>query len=739
MLLRRARTTFWSGAGSAVALILTIALLLWVNGRATALLTENDTASRLARDIRVLVLDRETGVRGFLMSRQQTALAPAVSAQVPLSRKLDSLVAITADNASQQDRAKAIGSAIYRWERGWVAAVLTDPSTLSDGSLRQRDLAGKELFDSIRSAFDSFAAGQAREAMRAARMASLARLFGISAMIVELMLLLGLLAWASRRAISQTQQVMLQQKMLEDAERTALIAKSRQQESESLLEFALNESPVGVSLRDSDLKIVRVNASMTSILGFGSEDPRGKAIDEVVSDEMADILEPAMKRVLATGVPITNVPLHGSTRAEPDRDRHFMASLFPVLLPGNAKGVGSVLIDTTQYRELEDQLAMSQKMEAVGRLAGGVAHDFNNMLTAIMSYSELILAEMDPSSPQRADMMEIVNAAERATGLTRKLLAFSRQQVLRPTLVDLNRTLTGLEKMLNRLASPDIEITYRFADKLWTVAADPTELERVITNLVLNSRDAMPDGGSLIVETSNVTIDEAYTLRHAETAPGEYVMLAVNDTGVGMTKEVREKLFEPFFTTKEKAKGTGLGLPSVYGIVKQSGGFVWVYSEVGRGTTFKVYLPRAQGEAVSPVAQEAPSAGPGSETILFVEDDDEVREIATRILRKNGYRVLEAANGADALRVCEAEARPVDLIVTDIVMPEMGGSQLAERIRETQPDARILFTSGYTEDAAVRHSFIDPGEEFIGKPFTPSQLTQKTRDVLDATRTEKIT
>jgi PAS domain S-box-containing protein len=712
-------------------------MLQLVNSWATDLLTANDTASRLARDIRVLVLDRETGVRGFIQSGQQAALAPAASAQVPLSRKIDSLVAVTAGSASQQDRAKAIGSAIYRWERGWVAEVLTDPATLSEAAVRQRDVAGRELFDSVKSALDSFAAGESRIASSALRIAGIARVFIFAAILAELFLIIGVMVWLGRRAISQTHEVMDQQAKLDNAERTAAVAKSRQQESESLLEFALNESPVGVSLRDSDLRIVRVNASMASMMGFGTEDPRGKSIDQVVSEEMADVLEPAMRRVLATGVPITNIPLHGATQAEPGRERHFMASFFPVLLPGDAKGVGSVILDTTQYRDLEDQLGKSQKMEAVGRLAGGVAHDFNNMLTAIMSYSELIMAEMDPSSPHLPDMVEIMKAAERATALTRKLLAFSRQQVLRPALVDMNQTLAGLEKMLNRLASPDIEVTYQFEPNLWTVAADPTELERVITNLVLNSRDAMPDGGSLIVETANVTIDEEYASRHAETKPGEYVMLAVTDTGIGMTKEVREKLFEPFFTTKEKAKGTGLGLPSVYGIVKQSGGFVWVYSESGCGTTFKVYLPRAEGQAVSASTPQARGKGPGAETILFVEDDDEVREVATRILRKNGYRVLEAANGADALRVCEAEARPVDLVVTDIIMPEMGGSQLAERIREARPDARILFTSGYTEDATLRQNFMEPGEEFIGKPFTASQLTKKTRDVLDASRTEK--
>jgi CheY-like chemotaxis protein len=305
--------------------------------------------------------------------------------------------------------------------------------------------------------------------------------------------------------------------------------------------------------------------------------------------------------------------------------------------------------------------------------------------------------------------------------------------VLRPALVDLNSAIDGIRNMLAQIAGKNIDLDCRLASNLWTVRADPTEIERVITNLVLNAHDAMPEGGRLVIETSNVEIDEEYAGTHADTVPGPYAMISVTDTGTGMTKDVREKLFEPFFTTKEKGKGTGLGLPSVYGIVKQSGGFVWVYSEPGRGTAFKIYLPRAEEEEETTGSVRTPRSNrkTGAETILLVEDDEEVRKVALRILRRNGYHVLEAANGADALRVCEAAGSGVDLVVTDIVMPEMGGSELAERIREKQPDARILFTSGFTEDAAVRQSFLQPGEAFIEKPFTPATLAKKAREVLD--------
>jgi CheY-like chemotaxis protein len=301
--------------------------------------------------------------------------------------------------------------------------------------------------------------------------------------------------------------------------------------------------------------------------------------------------------------------------------------------------------------------------------------------------------------------------------------------------VDLNATIESLTKMMRRITGRGIELNTHLAEPLWPVTADPDEIERVITNLVLNANDAMPNGGRLLIETANVTIDEEYAAPHADTRPGPYVLIAVTDTGSGMTREVRDKLFEPFFTTKEKGKGTGLGLPSVYGIVKQSGGFLWVYSEPGRGTTFKVYLPRAADEDDADGERLlAPRANrqPGRETILLVEDDDEVRQVALRILRNNGYNVLEASNGAEALRVAESQMLPVDLVVTDIVMPEMGGSELAERIREVRPEARILFTSGYTEDAAVRQSFLNTGDAFIEKPFTPASLSKKTREILDS-------
>ncbi len=758
---------------------LTFGWLFWLNSRSVDWVMKNERTQRMGIEARNLAVDRNAAIRGYLLTRQQVSLGPELAARAPLAALTDSIVQITAGSASQNDRAKTIVASIERWERGWAFPALADQTAASLGA--PDDLAGKELFDSIRSAFDSFLANERRIYLRGLQMRAAMERITLMAVILELVVLIAVLAWLGKRSYRHAREVLEQRETLdaqtEDLQQQAAIleeqavqleeqadeanhiarsleaankdleatvdrlknaelvahdARSQQQAAQGLLDFVLDNSPVGVSLHDRELRLVRVNKVMAAMTGMPVEAHPGKTIDSVMSEEMADTIQPLLERVLATGAAVTNVPVAGPNPDDRLSERHFLCSFFPVSLPGRTIGVGSVVLETTQYRQLEEQLLQAQKMEAVGRLAGGVAHDFNNMLTAIRSYSELLLADMEPGTLQHADMMEVINAAVRATALTKKLLAFSRQQVLRPSRVDLNSTIGGVRKMLERIAGKNIHLTCTLAPGLWPVSADPTEIERVITNLVLNAHDAMPDGGRLIIETTNVDIDEEYASTHADTAPGPYAMLAVTDTGTGMTKEVREKLFEPFFTTKEKGKGTGLGLPSVYGIVKQSGGFLWVYSEPGKGTTFKIYLPRGQWEAtVEPVRTPRSNKPVGAETILLVEDDAEVRSVALRILRKNGYRVLEAANGADALKVCEAEGIPVDLVVTDIVMPEMGGSELAERIREAQPDARILFTSGFTEDAAVRQSFLHAGESFIEKPFTPASLAKKAREVLD--------
>jgi len=381
--------------------------------------------------------------------------------------------------------------------------------------------------------------------------------------------------------------------------------------------------------------------------------------------------------------------------------------------------------------EREEQLRQAQKMEALGRLAGGVAHDFNNVLSVILSYGELILGELKPSDPLRSDIEEIRKAATRAAGLTRQLLLLSRQQVVERRVLDLNEVLLGMEQMLRRILGEDVELVVIAARSIGRVRADRTHIEQVILNLVVNARDAMPTGGKLTVETSNVVLDDAYAQNHPAVAAGQYVMMAVTDTGCGMDRAVQECIFEPFFTTKEPGKGTGLGLSTVFGIVQQSGGDISVDSEPGAGTTFKIHFPLVAAEADVIRPHVVPSTLRGNETILLVEDEEQVRTIARNILRKQGYRVLAAQHAGEALLLSERHAAKIDLLVTDVVMPQMSGPELAKRLASTRPEMKVLCMSGYTDDSIVRYGVLESGIAVLQKPLTPATLATKVREVLD--------
>jgi PAS domain S-box-containing protein len=397
--------------------------------------------------------------------------------------------------------------------------------------------------------------------------------------------------------------------------------------------------------------------------------------------------------------------------------------------------VGAIVFnyrDVTDRHRLETQLRQAQKMEAVGRLAGGIAHDFNNVLTAVFGYVDLLQEELPQSSPAHGDLAEVRKAAERAAGLTRQLLAFSRQQVLEPVVLNLNERVEDFEKMLRRMIGEDVELRLTLRQDVGNVRADPGQLDQVLMNLVVNARDAMPQGGTLILETANADLTEPYAELHQPVVAGPYVMLAVSDTGMGMTPEVKARVFEPFFTTKERGKGTGLGLSTVYGIVKQSGGYIWAYSEPGRGTTFKIYLPRvdAPAEGVHPARE--PGSVTGTETILLAEDDPTLRPLAKGVLARLGYRVLEAENAAVALAIAGEHDGAIHLLVADVVMPGASGRELARRLAESRPDTKVLYVSGYTDDAIVHHGILEPGLTFLQKPFTPAALAKKVREVLDA-------
>jgi PAS domain S-box-containing protein len=386
--------------------------------------------------------------------------------------------------------------------------------------------------------------------------------------------------------------------------------------------------------------------------------------------------------------------------------------------------------DISQRKHLEEQLLHAQKMEAVGRLAGGVAHDFNNMLTVISGYNRMILDELSPLDPLRGYAEEILKAADRAGALTNQLLAFSRRQIMQPRVVNVNTVVNQTEKMLRRLIGEDIELVLGLDPAVANIRADPGHVEQAIVNLAVNARDAMQLGGRLTIETQNVALDENYAKTHMGVKPGEFVMIAVSDTGHGMDAETRRRIFEPFFTTKEKGKGTGLGLATVYGMVKQTGGDIWVYSEPGRGTTFKLYFPQVfepVGESLDGGADQPKRSG--GETVLVVEDEKSVRDLTVKMLKQLGYVLLTASSGAEALEISAAHPGPIELLLTDVVMPNMSGRQLADSLVLTRPGTKVLFLSGYTENTVVHHGVLDPGVDFLPKPFSREGLATKLREM----------
>lgn len=497
----------------------------------------------------------------------------------------------------------------------------------------------------------------------------------------------------------------------------------------------VTNAPYGICSCDSQGKLLDANPMFVEMLHYSSASELiGQHIFSLYPDsdrwfELADFLR-------------MSAPFKGLTAEWKRKD----ATAIEVRVSGRSvrKGRKDGVVfelfaeDVTERRTLEQQLRQSQKMEAIGRLAGGIAHDFNNLLMVISGYSEFLLERVGAEPNLRGPAQEISSAAERASSLTRQLLAFSRKQMLAPRIVSLNDVVAENLKMLTRMIGEDIDLVMVPGGNLWAVRADVGQIDQVIMNLAVNARDAMPSGGRLTIETSNVTLDEDYVRIHAPLPPGDYVMTAISDTGMGMDSETQSRIFEPFFTTKG-VKGTGLGLSTVYGIVKQSGGYIWVYSEANKGTTFKIYLPRVvfAGETATQVAAptEAPKLEPGTETILLVEDEANLRYLARQFLEKMGYKVIEAADGAVAMQIAVAHEAIIHLLLTDVIMPGMNGRELAQRISEIRPNVKVLYMSGYTENVIGHNGMLDNGVRLLQKPFNLRDLKGKVREVLDATPT----
>jgi PAS domain S-box-containing protein len=510
--------------------------------------------------------------------------------------------------------------------------------------------------------------------------------------------------------------------------------------SNKLLQTIINAAPLRIFWKDAGLRYLGCNLAFAKDAGVACPDDLiGKDDYRLGWKEQSELYRADDRRVIESGIPKLS---YDEPQTTPDGDQIWLrTSKVPLRNEADETiGVLGIYEDITERKheeeektKLEAQLQQAQKMESVGRLAGGVAHDFNNMLGVILGHAELALMKMDPSQPLHADLEEIRKAAIRSADLTRQLLAFARKQTVVPRLLDLNETVAGMLKMLQRLIGEDIHLNWRPGVDLWPVKVDPSQIDQIIANLCVNARDAISSVGKITIETGNSVLDEDYCAHHAGSVPGEYVLLAMSDDGCGMDKETLSHLFEPFFTTKVMGKGTGLGLAMVYGAVKQNSGFINVDSEPDQGTTFTIYLPRHEGKAEQAWTEGAGGAVQrGRETILLVEDSPTILELAMELLTRQGYTVLAASTPGEAIRLAREHAGKIDLLMTDVVMPEMNGRDLANKLLSLYPHLNRLFMSGYTADVIASHGVLDEGVNFIQKPFSMQSLAAKVREVLDS-------
>jgi PAS domain S-box-containing protein len=509
-----------------------------------------------------------------------------------------------------------------------------------------------------------------------------------------------------------------------------VLARARFDEDRRRLSAGIEQTAESVIITDTEERVLYVNPAFERITGYARNEVIGRRLNVLKSGKQSPEFYRELRKTISAGEVwqgrFVNKKKDGTLYTDE-------ATITPVRdESGVIVNYVSVQRDVTRELQLAEQYRQAQKMEAVGRLTAGIAHDFNNLLTAINGFAELMQYELKPEDPYQRYVDRILHSGQLAADLIRQLLVFSRRQIVEPKVLDLNVVVTEMGALLRRIIGEDIQLKAKLTPDLWLIKADPAQIEQIIVNLAVNARDAMPAGGQLTIETGNVMLDPNYVAHHLEARPGDYVLLALNDTGIGMSEEVKAHIFEPFFTTKEEGKGTGLGLATIYEIVKQCGGNIWLYSEEGQGTAFKIYLPRAV-EAVTPLPprDQVGELPRGEETILLVEDDVGVRTLEVQVLRQQGYTVLEAADGEEALHLAQTHAEDIHLLLTDVVMPHMSGRELANRLETIRPGTKVLFTSGYTDNTIAHHGMLDPGIAFLQKPFGPLALTRKVREVLD--------
>jgi PAS domain S-box-containing protein len=741
MMTRLLRRLTWWSLGALLIVSGTVAGFFVLQERAQQAFMREREIGRITRTAAALATDRETGIRGYQLTHDEKSLVPEIIARAQLPSLLDSLAALTKSDPFRSNNVKAISVALRRWDKDFA-----EPAIFG-GINGVGVLAGKLQFDSVRVAFRAFlAATESHVRREVARVRSL-QILGTAIVLAELLAFVGILLFVIRgQLMRQASELTHQQELLEQqavelelqmselqatndslAEREEMLEKS-----EERYRFAAVLSNDAIYDWDVASNRFEWNEGLEGLFGYSPEEV-SPTIEWIVSLLHSDDTD----RVMGSFYEVFNKG--GGTRWKTEyrlrrRDGKYANAEGRAYIvrgaDGSAKRVIGAISDHTQQQSLEGQLRQSQKMEAIGRLAGGIAHDFNNILTVIRMSSEFVLAEMPQSDDKYEDAQEIIKASDRASKLTRQLLAFSRHQVLNPTVVILNEIVHGMDGMIRRVLPENIELVTDLAGDLRSVKADTGQMEQVLLNLVINAADAMPDGGKLSVRTSNAALDASFSAKHLAVPPGDHVCLMVSDTGIGMDEETVAKIFEPFFTTKGVGKGTGLGLSTVHGIVTQSGGTVWVYSEPALGTTFKVFLPRAEGISTPTSTRivDGPAA-PATETILLAEDEEATRVAIHRNLVRVGYTVIDAPNGVEALRCADSYPGKIDLLLTDSMMPEMGGAELVGHLRERRGGIKVLMMSGYTEGIGPRAK-LDEAEQFIEKPFSTADLLLAIRSAL---------